>query len=89
MSEKITKDHLDAVVMAIKQDTKDQIGSLRTGLDTRFDAIESRLEPLEDDIFKVKHAVLDYLGTDRALHNLVTELHAKGVPVDVSKIFVV
>ena len=89
MSQQLTKDHLDAFVAAIKQDTKDQIGSLRYAMNARFDGVETRLGSLEDDMSKVKHAILDYIGTDRALHNLVRQLHTKGIEVDDAKIFAV
>ena len=70
MSQQLTKDHLDAFVAAIKQDTKDQIGSLRYAMNARFDGVETRLNgvetrlgSLEDDLSNVKHAILDYIGT--------------------------
>ena len=65
----------------------DEIDKRFDGVDKRFIGIESRLELLEDDMSKVKHAILDYFGTDRALRNLVQQLKTHGIALEDSKIF--
>lgn len=47
MGSELTKEYFDTAVSAIKQDTKDQIESLRLGMNTRFDGVDSRLDKME------------------------------------------
>lgn len=63
-------------------------------MDGRFDKIEGRLDRIDDklddigdDVAKVKLAVVDLMGTEKALHNLVDELHRNGIAVDKQKVF--
>ena len=60
----------------------------------RFDRIDERLDHLDgtvgvikDDVSKIKLAIVDLLGTDKHLHNLVRELKGNGIALDEQKIF--
>ena len=46
------------------------------GVDAQLAKVDERLARLEDDVSKIKLAVLDYLATDRAVKNLVRQLKA-------------
>jgi len=48
-----------------------------------------KLEAIQEDMAKVKSAVLDLLATDRHLHNLVRELKRNGIPLDEARVFAV
>ena len=101
MSESLTKNDLNQALTRFGATINDRIDSLESRINNRFDAvdkrfdgvdkrfigIESRLELLEDDMSKVKHAILDYFGTDRALRNLVQQLKTHGIALEDSKIF--
>jgi vacuolar-type H+-ATPase subunit I/STV1 len=63
-------------------------------IDQRLDSIDSRLEGLTsevhdmgDDVAKIKLAVVDLMGTDRHMHNLVRELKGQNIKLDEARIF--
>lgn len=53
----------------------------------RLDRIEEKIDDIGDDVAKVKLAVVDLMGTDRHLHNLVDELNQQGIVIDKQKVF--
>lgn len=55
--------------------------------ENKLDAVAGRLEDVAEDVSKIKLAVLDLMGTDRHMHNLVRELKGKGIALDERKIF--
>lgn len=97
----VTKDYLDTrlngVVQTLRGDIRDAMRHVSQRLDrqdekiekveTKLVGIETTLVDVADDITKIKLAVLDYLGTDRAVHNLVRELKSQGIKLDERKIF--
>lgn len=53
----------------------------------RFNAVDEKLDSIAEDVTKIKLAVVDLMGTDRHMHNLVRELKIKGISLEESKIF--
>ncbi len=91
MSEYVTKKDLttilDSALTRFSATINDRIDGFESRVNKRFQGVEEQLQSLNDDMSKVKHGLLDYLGTDRAVHNLVRELQAKGIAIEDSKIF--
>lgn len=83
MSRYITSEQFEGGIASIRQDIRDFIQHFNKTLGTQ----DEKINEVTDDIRKVKAAVIDLLGTDRYLRNLVSELHAHNVPVDDRKIF--
>ncbi|MBI4415222.1 MAG: hypothetical protein HY566_03200 [Candidatus Kerfeldbacteria bacterium] len=81
---------LDGVVASIRGEIRDGIrhfNQSQAEQNKRLDGIESQLRGLSDDMVKVKIVLMDYIGTDRAVHNLVRELKGQGIKLDERKIF--
>jgi enoyl reductase-like protein len=57
-------------------------------VDKRFEAMDKRFDNIEDDLNKIKLAVLDNLATATYIRNLVRELKANNIKLDERKIFV-
>jgi predicted nucleotide-binding protein (sugar kinase/HSP70/actin superfamily) len=64
-----------------------QIDARFDAVDQRFDGIDQRLDEIGDDVSKIKLAVVDLMGTDRHMHNLVHELKGQNIKLDEAKIF--
>lgn len=56
-------------------------------VESRLDRLEVNLHSVSEDVATIKIAVLDLANTDRHMHNLVDELHDKGVAVNRKRIF--
>lgn len=57
------------------------------GMAQDITVLKTDMSEMKEDISKVKLVLVDYLGTDRALHNLVHELKGHGIPLDDRKVF--
>ena len=57
------------------------------GVEKHLEIIGDRLQSVESDVEKIKHAVVDLLGTERYVRNLVKELKAQGIKLDEKKVF--
>lgn len=81
----VTKNHLDAMEARI-------LGSIQ-GINANFNESQGlqneKIETIAEDVSKIKLVVLDFMGTDRHIHNLVHELKDKGIALDEKKIFAV
>ena len=58
-------------------------------IDQRLGHMEGQLTGLQEDIAKIKSAVLDLLATGRHLHNLARELKRNGIALDEARVFAV
>lgn len=56
-------------------------------MDREFKEVNTKLDTVAEDVSKIKLGVLDLMGTDRHMHNLVRELKGKGIALDERKIF--
>lgn len=59
----------------------------QAGQNERLGTMDEKLDSIGEDVTKIKHAVVDMMGTDRHMHNLVRELKIKGIPLEESRIF--
>ncbi|MFA6512204.1 MAG: hypothetical protein WCV86_03725 [Patescibacteria group bacterium] len=64
-----------------KQDTR------MDRMDARMDRMESGIIEIKSELGDVKVAVLELVGTDRALHSLVRELKGQHIPLNERNIF--
>ncbi len=76
--------NIENAIERLASNFKDRFESLENQMNRRFDSVEGRLESLEDDMTKVKVAVL---STDASMHNLVDELEHNGLAVNRPRIF--
>lgn len=53
----------------------------------RMNRMDGRMAKMETDLSDVKVAVLELVGTDRALHSLVRELKGQNIALDERRIF--
>ncbi|MFA6042101.1 MAG: hypothetical protein WCV85_03820 [Patescibacteria group bacterium] len=94
MSEYLTKQEFTSFTKGLyatmRQNTREIIehfNQSQSQQNVSLDRLENGLQSVSDDVVTIKVAVLDLTNTDRHLHNLVDELHDKGVAVNKKRIF--
>ncbi len=101
MSQALTKEYFDQKLGGIDgklEGMETRLTESIRGLNTNFiksqgtqnerhDRVDEKLVSIGEDVRKIKFVVVDLMGTDRHMHNLVRELQGKGIQLEESKIF--
>lgn len=94
MAPALTKEYFDQHLEGMEVRLTESIRGLNTNFmksqgvqNKRLDTIDEKLDSIREDVTKIKLAVVDPMGTDRHMHNLVRELKVRGIPLEESKIF--
>lgn len=94
MSSPLTKEYFDQHLNGMEVRLTESIRGLNTNFmksqgaqNERLDTVDEKLDLIGEDVTKIKLAVVDMMGTDRHMHNLVRELKIKGIPLEEGKIF--
>lgn len=93
VSQELTKEYLDQRLEAMESRVVGYIQDINASFnksqgeqnhrfENRFNYIDQEIGVIKDDVHKIKLAVVDLMGTDKHLHNLVRELKGNGIALD-------
>ncbi len=87
MAQALTKEYFDQHLEGMEARLTESIRGLNTNFNKSQGAQNIQLNEIGEDVRKIKSVVVDLMGTDRHMHNLVRELKVKGIPLEESRIF--